>query len=183
MLNDMEKRALIVSLVEKMKNGGSWCGETHIQKCVYFLQQLLLVPMDYKYIMYKHGPYSFDLSDELAFLRGNAFLELRPRLPYGPSLFPGKYDKILKDKYAAVIFQYTREVDFVVKKLADKTVKELEKISTTLYVKKEKQWVSEKDIVDQIMQLKPHIKRKDVDEALDYLKIIEKAAVETFSLA
>ena len=48
MLNEMAKRALLVSLVEKMKNGGSWCGETHVQKCVYFLQQLLKVPMNFK---------------------------------------------------------------------------------------------------------------------------------------
>jgi len=65
--------SLLVSLVEKMKNGGSWCGETHVQKCVYFLQQLLKVPMEFNCIMYKHGPYSFDLNDELAFLRGVSF--------------------------------------------------------------------------------------------------------------
>ncbi len=70
-----------------MKNGGSWCGETHVQKCVYFLQQLLKVPMEFNCIMYKHGPYSFDLNDELAFFKGSEFLELHPRRPYMALLF------------------------------------------------------------------------------------------------
>lgn len=176
MLNEMDKRALLVFLVEKMKNGGSWCGETHIQKCVYFLQRLLTVPMKYNFILYKHGPYSFDLTDEITFLKGNAFLELHPRLPYGPSLSPGRFSTILKKKHSKAILQYTREIGFVVKSLADKTVRELERIATALYVKKEKNWASENDIVKKIVELKPHITVNEASEALDYLILIEKQA-------
>ena len=174
MLNEMAKRALLVSLVEKMKNNGSWCGETHIQKCVYFLQHLLTVPMDYDYILYKHGPYSFDLSDELAYLRGNSFLELHPRLPYGPSLSPGRFGPILKKKYDDIISEYTRKIDFIVQALSNKTVRELERIATAFYVKREKNWVLETDIIKQMIRLKPHIARKEADDALNCLKTIEK---------
>ncbi len=176
MLNEMDKRALLVFLVEKMKNSGSWCGETHIQKCVYFLQHLLMVPMKYNFILYKHGPYSFDLTDEITFLKGNAFLELHPRLPYGPSLSPGRFSTVLKKKHSKAISHYTREIGFVVKALADKTVRELERIATALYVKKEKNWTTEKDIIEKIVQLKPHITVNEASGVLGYLNLIEEQA-------
>ena len=48
---------------------------------------------------------------------------------------------------------------------------------SSLYVKKEKDWTFEEDIIGQMIQLKPHIARKEADEALGYLKIIEETAV------
>jgi len=176
MLNEMAKRALLVSLVEKMKNGGSWCGETHVQKCVYFLQQLLKVPMNFNYILYKHGPYSFDLNDELSFLRGSEFLELHPRRPYGPSLSPGKLGAVLKSKYDHINSRYSWELDFVVAHLANMSVRELEKVATALYVKKEKKWTTSEDILGQMVELKPHITREKAEEALKTLQEMEENA-------
>ena len=60
------RRAAISRLVEVMRAIGSWAGETHVQKCVYFMQGLLEVKMEYDFVLYKHGPYSFDLHNELA---------------------------------------------------------------------------------------------------------------------
>ena len=58
-----QRDAVLLSLVGEMINKGSWCGETHIQKAAYFLQVLLEVPLEFDFILYKHGPFSFDLSD------------------------------------------------------------------------------------------------------------------------
>ena len=55
--------------------------ETHVQKAMYLMQELLEVPTEYSFILYKHGPFSFDLSDELTSFRGDYLLELAPRRP------------------------------------------------------------------------------------------------------
>ena len=178
MLNEKARRALLVSLIEKMKNSSSWCGETHVQKCIYFLQDFLGVPLGFNYILYKHGPYSFDLNDELAFLRGNSFLKLHPRRPYGPSLSLGERGQILKNKYEEVINQYNNEIDFVVEVLANKPVTELERVATALYVEEEKNQDTDEGIVSEMVRLKPHINKKEAREALEYLKMIEKRALE-----
>lgn len=61
----LQRDAVILSLIENLRAKGSWCGETHIQKATYFVQELLRVPLEFEFVLYKHGPYSFDLSDEL----------------------------------------------------------------------------------------------------------------------
>jgi uncharacterized protein YwgA len=87
-----------------LKERDSWCGETHIQKAVYFLQELLQVRLGFEFIMYKHGPYSFELTDELTTLRANRLLRLIPREGYGPSIVVNEEShylhKLLQDKSA-----------------------------------------------------------------------------------
>ena len=65
----LQRAAVLLSLIEQLKDRGSWCGDTHIQKTTYFLQELLKVPLGFEFILYKHGPYSFDLEDEITALR------------------------------------------------------------------------------------------------------------------
>jgi len=67
-MDAFERKGVLLDLIDRLNRGGSWCGETHIQKSVYFLQELLGVPLDFNTIFYKHGPYSFDLADELVSL-------------------------------------------------------------------------------------------------------------------
>ena len=82
----LKRSALVIALIEQLRNKGSWCGETHIQKTIYFLQELLRVPLGFEFILYKHGPYSFDLSDELTAMRADELVELKLQQPYGPSV-------------------------------------------------------------------------------------------------
>ena len=78
-LNDLQLKAVVTSLVEKMQDRDGWCGETHIQKTAYFLKGLMCVPLGYDFIVYKHGPYSFDLHDDLMAMKANRFLKTETR--------------------------------------------------------------------------------------------------------
>ena len=35
-MNKLKRYAIVISMVEKLNKKGSWCGETHIQKAIYF---------------------------------------------------------------------------------------------------------------------------------------------------
>ena len=35
-MRQRQRIAVILQLMEKMWNQGSWCGETHIQECIFF---------------------------------------------------------------------------------------------------------------------------------------------------
>ena len=80
---DRMAKAALIELIEKLRQEGSWCGETHVQKAVYFLQNLMGVPLQFDFILYKHGPFSFDLRDELTALRADGILRLETRGLYG----------------------------------------------------------------------------------------------------
>ena len=57
----LQRAAILTELMDRLRADGSWCGETHVQKATYFLQEVLGVQTGFEYILYKHGPYSFDL--------------------------------------------------------------------------------------------------------------------------
>src|SRR3989338_8128509 len=97
-MDRLKKAALLTSLAQKLRDNGSWCGETHLQKAVYFLEDLFAIPLEFEFILYKHGPFSFDLRDELTSLRADELLRLVPQdPPYGPRLTPTERCERLKE--------------------------------------------------------------------------------------
>ena len=168
MINGLSRKALIISLIRKMKKKDSWTGETHIQKCTYFFENLLMVPLEYNFILYKHGPFSFELRDELSSMLADNFIEMEPRRPYGASFLPGKYANVLEKEYSKIIDKYDVHTYYIVDKLANKSVKDLERIATALYVKINKD-LADDEIVNQITAIKPHITKQSAREAVDEL--------------
>jgi hypothetical protein len=165
----LKKSAVILSLVEALLEKGSWCGETHIQKCTYFLQELVHVPLGFDFILYKHGPYSFDLSDKLMAMRADEMLNLKSHPPYGPSIVPGENGDRLKRLFPRTIQKYKERVEFVAKELGTCGVAELERIATALYVTlNDKNWKKER--IDKkafrIHKLKPHISLEQAQHSL-----------------
>ena len=52
----MEQWGIVAKLVETMRSDNSWAGETHIQKTMFFLKNVLKVPTLYDFVLYMHGP-------------------------------------------------------------------------------------------------------------------------------
>lgn len=96
-MHDLHLFRLILTLVGALRPRGSWTGETHLQKVGYFLQELMLLPSNAGHILYKHGPYSFDLRRALATMRVYQYVDLQPKpYPYGPTLVEGRLAANLK---------------------------------------------------------------------------------------
>ena len=71
-----QRAALLTLLNREMLRRGSWCGETHLQKATLFLQDLMGVDSGFEFILYRHGPFSFDLRYELSSMQADNLLEL-----------------------------------------------------------------------------------------------------------
>lgn len=136
-LKGIRLKAVVASLVEKMQDRDGWCGETHIQKTAYFLQALVGVPLNYEFIIYKHGPYSFDLHDDLMAMKANRFLKTEARRPYGPSFRVGDLSEVITDRYPKTLGKFDKHIEFVASELGSKGVKELERLGTALFVTNE----------------------------------------------
>lgn len=171
-MKEMERRALICSLVKEMRQTDSWAAETHIQKCVYFLQEMLNVPVGYEYILYKHGPYSFDLRRELAVMRARFQLDLEPRYPFGPSFTLGTRGELGLDR----VIRYNVAVKFVATEISTKKVGGLERLSTALYARVENPGLTVWQAAQRINKLKPHISTTDAREAIDEIVQLQKIA-------
>lgn len=59
---ELKRAAIIAQLVTKLRQSGSWCSETHIQKVLYLMQDLLTSQRHTSLIVFKHEPSSFDLA-------------------------------------------------------------------------------------------------------------------------
>ena len=162
--------ALIGVLVEQLRASDNWCGETHVQKAVYFLQTACHVPMGYSFVLYKHGPYSFDLRLDTARLLGRRMLKQEPsRPPYGPRLRATATMSKHVDRHAEPIRRYSEEVTRVVQLVGRRGVAELERLSTALYVTVRQSEESIASRAARINELKPHVSVESAAEAVKEL--------------
>jgi uncharacterized protein YwgA len=170
MLDGRKRSALLVDLTREMQRRGSWCGETHIQKAMFFLQELLKVNSGFEFILYRHGPFSFDLRDELLSMRADDLLELAIRQEgYGPTYIPTPFSKEFLERYPKTIARYKAQVEFVAKELKDKRVTDLEKLATAFFIWSRENKHNPPEIVERLIQLKPHITQNDAWNASDEL--------------
>lgn len=154
-----QREAVVAALDAKLAARGSWCGETHIQKSVYFLQEMLAVPTGFPFILYKFGPFSDQLRTELGSMRADGFLELIPQpAPYGPKLHTTTIAKRqLVDRWPKTLRRYNAQLDFVADELGGLGVGALERLATALWVSHENPGASETVHAERINELKPHV--------------------------
>jgi len=172
----LERASVLLSLVEALRSRGSWAGETHLQKSAYFLQELLGVPLGLRFILYKHGPFSFDLRQDVGGMFADSILawEIQP-YPYGPSLKPGPLSDLLKRQFSRPARHFAGQIGFVAEKLAPKRVVELERLATALYVTLQGKVEGEQRAA-RICQLKPHITPAEAVEAVAEVDMIRGEA-------
>lgn len=176
----LERAAVLLSLIERLRDGHSWCGETHVQKSTYFLQDLWSVPLKLDFILYKHGPFSFDLSDEISWMRANDVLKLQPQQrPYGPKLVPAENAEVLKKAYPEPIQKYAKEVRASADKFADMGVTALERYATAHYVSRNHAEVGDGELAAKIVELKPHISYVQAEEAVGFVARLRSALSES----
>jgi hypothetical protein len=179
-MNQLQRAAVLTELARQLRAQGSWCGETHLQKATYFLQDLLGVPVGVEFILYKHGPYSFDLTEELTWLQAKYLLEKDFRSPgYGPGLVPTEASEDLRKRHPFTLSRYGRQVEFISRALGTKGVADLEKLATALYVTRELGGRADAARrAARLHELKPHVPIEDALAAVaEFDQINREAAV------
>lgn len=166
------QQLLLLRLLKSLSAHGSWCGETHLQKCAYFLQEGLDVPLGLDFILYKHGPFSFNLRALLGEMRANLLLNVRSQKPFGPSLELSDSARTLISRSSPSSGCYSPEIEFVSTKLASKGVVELERMGTALYVLRQNSTDSADKQAERIVKLKPHISPELARKALEDVAVL-----------
>jgi uncharacterized protein YwgA len=179
-MNRLKQDVLLSELTDQLNSRGSWCGETHIQKATYFLQELRKVPLGFDFMLYKHGPFSFDLRDELTAMRADGFLDLHAQWPYGPSLVPTKRSVELRQNYPKTLRKYGTDIQFVCGHLGDKNVAELEKLATALYVYFQNESDSQRIRAKILHDLKSHIPFSDSLKAVKQVDTLIELSTQDY---
>jgi uncharacterized protein YwgA len=177
-MTTMQNDVVLLSFIKCLQEHGCWCGETHIQKGTYLFQEVLEVPLSFEFILYKHGPYSFDLKDGLTALMADGLLEVKPRPPYGPSLLLGENCQGLLQRFPRSSQQYHQQAEFVANRVASRDVRVLERLATAVFVtRKELPAGTIEERAAKLHELKPHVPLDLAHEAiLEADKLIAEAA-------
>jgi hypothetical protein len=165
-MDRLRRAALLTRLIEQLWQNGSWCGETHVQKAALFLQNLMHVPLGFDFILYKHGPFSFDLRGELTSLRADELVKLEPQRGYGPRIATTDRSKYIQGLYSKTLAKYDGSISFVAQKLGRRGVADLERLATAFYVTDNFGELSIEERAMKLTAVKPHIDRDEAIEAI-----------------
>lgn len=177
-MNREKRDAILIRLTEALHEKGSWCGETHVQKAVYFLQEMVGVDLGFDFILYKHGPFSFDLRDELMTMRAEGMVTFQVKHDqYGPSILPESSAESLKKRFPNTLRNHEPRIIFVANKFESKPVTELERIGTAFYVVRDLGGtVDIAKCARRVNEIKPHIPIDEASEAVRTVQVWQKEA-------
>jgi hypothetical protein len=172
---NLERQALLLLLMKALWSRDSWCGETHVQKTTFFLDELTNHNVGYSFILYKHGPYSFQLSEDLSMMEARQFLEDKIVSPsYGPRLKPNPAAEVLLSPFGRRAQGLRDAISFVVDKLSDCSVATLERLGTALYVTQRENLGDAAARARRIHQVKPHVSETQALDAVNRVDAILK---------
>ena len=152
---------LIGGVVKSLRGFESWCGETHIQKTCYVAKHVYAIPFESQFILYKHGPFSFDLNSAIGQMRAQQILSSTPQ-SYGST-----YDvdsalwNAINTASDNMFEAYKTNVESICKVLAKKKVAELERVVTAVFVYINFFSDNVERMSQKLVELKPHISPRE----------------------
>lgn len=164
-MNRLQRMVVLTALCRRMREMGSLCGETHIQKATYFLQTVARIPLGFSFVLYRFGPFSFDLRDELIEMQADDLLRPHPQGPYGPTISPtGRSEKIVS-KFPVTLGRYGSAIAFVVDALGNRPAAALEQLGMALYLKTAENLLDPVRIAGRLCEAKPYVSHDEGDRA------------------
>lgn len=162
-----ERAAVLAAMITALHSAGSWCGETHIQKSIYLLQNAGDVDLGYEFVLYKHGPYSFDLATDIATLRSNNIVEfVVPIQGYGPSVQLTSIGVRIFERWRDFVCPILAKIKYIAEWFGKNDVRYLERIATAHYVGVMHQSNEPYALASELRRLKPHISEPDALDAV-----------------
>jgi hypothetical protein len=175
------RMAVLLDLMEHLKEAGSWCGETHVQKATFFLQEVTGVPLGFDFIIYRHGPFSFELRETLGEMRGASMIDAVSRKPFGASLEVTEPGRRHLERFPRTVASTRGAAEAVARFLGSRDVYELERLATALFVMREQETDEPERLVARIVELKPHVDPERAAKAVHDVAVFRAAGVRRSS--
>ena len=166
---EFRKHAFILEVINGLKTAGSWTGKTHVQKTMFLINEATPVQVPFDFVLYKHGPYSFDIENELEQMKSYDAVVVQPISGYGVELRPSE-NATLVSRLAPLTASEKDSVDAICHFVGNKGVIELERLATAVWIRNRDHIADHHEVALRINALKPHIKIPEA-EAADQLVI------------
>lgn len=161
----LKQAAILGAFVEKVRATGYACGETLLQKAAYVMKELFGVPLSDEFRIHYYGPFSFQLRNRLSLLEAEDFLRVSPR-DLGVTYDTGDRFSQLREQFPRTIAKYQQAIDFAASQLGSLGVKDLEPLTTALFVTRQEPNSEAGSRAEKLMKIKPHVKSAEARAAI-----------------
>lgn len=161
----LKQAAILGAFVEKVRATGHPCGETLLQKAAFVMKELFGVPLSDEFRIHYYGPFSFQLRNRLSLLEAEDFLRVSPR-DLGVTYDTGERFAQLREEFPQAIAKYQHAIDFAASRLGSLGVKELEPLTTALFVTRLQPGTETSVRAAKLMEIKPHVKPAEARAAI-----------------
>jgi uncharacterized protein YwgA len=167
-MNQLAQKAILVGLAKRLIDKGSWGGETHLQKTAYLLSELRGVDFDFDFILYKYGPFSFALHDELASMCTEGLMDrFLPSPRYGPRLLVTARGEELERRLGKTMSRYGVSLDWITDILSARGVADLERLATAMWMTRQNPDSSVGSRAEALTGVKSHIPLEDAIQSVE----------------
>ena len=159
----IRRLAAIQCVVEQSKD----IGKTKVQKTIYFLQEGLGVPLQYRFRMHLYGPFSDEIDSGISALQSTGYIEVS-HYPhgYGYHITPASEKQLPWDSELA---KYKEEMIEAINALSVLDASDLELLATVHFVHNLLKEPSKEKVLDNVGRLKPKFNRQTIQSAYDQL--------------
>jgi len=168
---------VIAELAKRLNGVSPQFGKTVLQKMVFLLQEVYKVDVGYTFGFHTYGPFAGELLGDLDFAERMEAVFVRPvdgTYGNGYAIEPGNRIDEYLTKATPFLNEHRKELDSLVKAFGSKTAKDLELLTTIVYLNKEIMWDEEKmsrdEAIGKIRELKPKFTICDVQHGMDELE-------------
>ena len=160
-MSEMNGYAIVLRAVRGLNAAKSWTGKTHVIKSLYIASTKADLP--FEFVLFKHGPYSFDANDAIESMSAIGVLEMMATPPYGVRLKPGRTATSVRTEIEP---QIVDAIDSAIRLVGESDVKALEAIATSVWVHEKKHVNSENEWQQEVQNLKPHLDKDLIADAI-----------------
>jgi uncharacterized protein YwgA len=162
---EVQKHRMLLAVIEQLQKCGSWTGKTHVQKTLFLLKAVETTNVPFNFVLYKHGPYSFEVEAELEEMRSYAAISSLPMADgYGVVLIPAENADWLK-RQADLSLEQSQGISKVCEFVGSKNVTQLERLATAAWIRKQEKVQDSQAVATRLHELKPHISVEDALKA------------------
>jgi uncharacterized protein YwgA len=149
-------------------------GKTILQKMVFLLQEAYGIPCDYQFDLYTFGPFTSQLLQDLDLVETLGGVKVYPVISGlgGYHIVPGEKNDALREKAKDFLqdTKVSRAIDTLLEEFGSFNAKELELISTIIYVNRDMKTITRDKMVEVVNGLKPKFSRDEIHEAIGKLE-------------
>lgn len=153
---NFDKHRYILEAIENLRMAHSWTGRTHVQKTLYLVKETVIRNLPFEYVLYRHGPYSFDVDRELEEMLSYEAISLMSKGEYGPTLFPGS-GAVIVTRESNMQEDQLQGIDEIASFVGDRDVIKLEALATAMWIRCREAIGDNSGVLQRLSELKPHL--------------------------